>query len=205
MIEFKNNLYITKKELEKVIQILPNAQDKFFMMCLFYGLGSKKFSILGNLKKNQIDLIKKEIVLEDKKISMDDYFCKIAKQTLEQKVYQILFANSRTADEYDIVTRSDYVITAKPSTKNNGLVPLSFMGLKVRFKTIKKFLDLEGLTVNSLETSYVIEHLLRIKINWTVVEITIELNKMQMNMSPYRVYTIMNNIKNDFLKEIKEI
>ena len=67
MIEFKNNLYITKKELEKVIQILPNAQDKFFMMCLFYGLGSKKFSILGNLKKTQIDLIKKEIVLEDKK------------------------------------------------------------------------------------------------------------------------------------------
>lgn len=184
--------YLNKKEVIDGIKKLPNAQDKFIILAIYNGIAGKNYKHLLELKKKDIDLGNGIIKINKNEFKMDSDFREVAKKTLEEVDYRVLFPSNHTKNEYMLNTDSEYLITSKPTLKNKfGLEGMKYGGFRTRFATIKNFLGWDELTTNSLETSYVIEELLNKKNNWTVQEITGELYKKNSSLTPYRIYNLM--------------
>lgn len=189
---------ITKKELLDVIDLLDNEQDKFILMALFNGIAGKQAQDLLNLKSTDIDFKNKTINLPDRIVEMDDQFCEITKKAIEQKKYTVIsfdFSCGTVIETYKFAN-SPYIIKVRPYKRNNmGVDTLSYAGLRARFGTICKFLDLD-VTISSLEKSGIINRMIEENAGETVRDIENWLKKNKLKMERFLAFRLYKKTKN---------
>lgn len=114
--EKNKNRYITKKELDEIIDGFVNATDKAFLLLLFEGISGKENSEILNLKKEDVDLENNRIRVvrndEEKYIDISEELADILDIVMETDI--IYYENDYTG-RVDTLITSEYVF--RPSLR----------------------------------------------------------------------------------------
>lgn len=189
--------YISKEELMKGVLKLDNAQDKFMLVAIFYGIAGKRdLSELTNLKREDVNFQTKTITLKESEriIEMDDFLEKITKEAINQKVYYVEKTSKHGIEEIALNMACPYIMKPRPrSTNKNGLAPFSYSGMKYKYRNVCAEAGFD-LSPNQLETAGVVDSLLKIKKEWTSLDIEFYLRVNNIKLNAYRVYKILKSV-----------
>lgn len=188
--------FISREELIGAVKGLTNPQDQFILMAIYNGIaGKNSMSDLLNLKVKDVDFKRKTITIGDRIIIMDSDFEKITLDTIEEKTYYSESISKHANKDIEFNAESPYVIKVKPRASNLwGVQPLKYTGFRTKFANITKKCDLE-INPSELETSGLINELLKEKENWTVADIQFALKIRNTQFNAFRIYSIMKEIK----------
>lgn len=187
--------YVTELELKKGLAKLDCDQDKFLLLAIYNGItGKSGLSELAKLKVEDINFDKGIVMVEDRIITMDEELKKITKGAIEQKTYATEVFSKFGQEEYDLNTDSPYVLRVKPRAVNNwGVEPMTYNGLRTRIARILAKAGLDT-TTSQLETSGIVNELLKEKEEWTVMDVEFSLRIKNIKANAYRIYNIIKKI-----------
>lgn len=191
----KNKGYVSEQELRERLIKLDNALDKFVLMAIYNGIvGKSKMSELTNLKKKAVDFENHVIKLADREVPMDKEFEEITRQAIEQKVYYPEVNSKFAKEEYELNPASEYVLRVRANVLNkNGTAPVSYDALRSKVRNLSARIGLE-LSASQLETSGIINKMLKEKSDWTVLDVECWLRMNNIKVNAYRIYTIIKDI-----------
>lgn len=191
----KNKGYVSERELRERLIKLDNALDKFVLMAIYNGIvGKSKMSELTNLKKKAVDFENHVIKLADREVPMDKEFEEITRQAIEQKVYYPEVNSKFAKEEYELNPASEYVLRVRANVLNkNGTAPVSYDALRSKVRNLSARIGLE-LSASKLETSGIINKMLKEKSDWTVLDVECWLRMNNIKVNAYRIYTIIKDI-----------
>ena len=191
----KNKGYVSEQELRERLIKLDNALDKFVLMAIYNGIvGKSKMSELTNLKKKAVDFENHVIKLADREVPMDKEFEEITRQAIEQKVYYPEVNSKFAKEEYELNPASEYVLRVRANVLNkNGTAPVSYDALRSKVRNLSSRIGLE-LSASQLETSGIINKMLKEKSDWTVLDVECWLRMNNIKVNAYRIYTIIKDI-----------
>lgn len=145
---------IIREKFEKLVEQLVNSIDRFLVVGIYYGFadGGDTSALLA-LKKTDVDFKTKTIKIQDRVVKMDAYLEKITRDAINQKTYMKMGRVGFTNEDYELNSKSPYIIRTKGTASNNdGLNPLTCNGFRNRMLAIRKFLDID-ISVNLLRRS----------------------------------------------------
>lgn len=191
----KNKGYVSERELRERLIKLDNALDKFVLMAIYNGIvGKSKMSELTNLKKKAVDFENHVIKLADREVPMDKEFEEITRQAIEQKVYYPEVNSKFAKEEYELNPASEYVLRVRANVLNkNGTASVSYDALRSKVRNLSARIGLE-LSASQLETSGIINKMLKEKSDWTVLDVECWLRMNNIKVNAYRIYTIIKDI-----------
>ena len=191
----KNKGYVSERELRERLIKLDNALDKFVLMAIYNGIvGKSKMSELTNLKKKAVDFENHVIKLADREVPMDKEFEEITRQAIEQKVYYPEVNSKFAKEEYELNPASEYVLRVRANVLNkNGTAPVSYDALRSKVRNLSARIGLE-LSASQLETSGIINKMLKEKSDWTVLDVEFWLRINNIKVNAYRIYTMIKEI-----------
>ena len=191
----KNKGYVSERELRERLIKLDNALDKFVLMAIYNGIvGKSKMSELTNLKKKAVDFENHVIKLADREVPMDKEFEEITRQAIEQKVYYPEVNSKFAKEEYELNPASEYVLRVRANVLNkNGTAPVSYDALRSKVRNLSARIGLE-LSASQLETSGIINKMLKEKSDWTVLDVEFWLRMNNIKVNAYRIYTMIKEI-----------
>lgn len=191
----KNKGYVSERELRERLIKLDNALDKFVLMAIYNGIvGKSKMSELTNLKKKAVDFENHVIKLADREVPMDKEFEEITRQAIEQKVYYPEVNSKFAKEEYELNPASEYVLRVRANVLNkNGTAPVSYDALRSKVRNLSARIGLE-LSASQLETSGIINKMLKEKSDWTVLDVEFWLRMNNIKVNSYRIYTMIKEI-----------
>ena len=191
----KNKGYVSERELRERLIKLDNALDKFVLMAIYNGIvGKSKMSELTNLNKKAVDFENHVIKLADREVPMDKEFEEITRQAIEQKVYYPEVNSKFAKEEYELNPASEYVLRVRANVLNkNGTAPVSYDALRSKVRNLSARIGLE-LSASQLETSGIINKMLKEKSDWTVLDVECWLRMNNIKVNAYRIYTIIKDI-----------
>lgn len=187
--------YIRFEELKNAIRLLDNAQDRFILVAIYNGIaGKSNMEDLLNLKVEDVDFENHTITLKNRVVMMDELLEKTTREAIEQTTLISESESVHATEEIELNMESPYVIKVRPRAINLwGLEPMKYSGFRGRFYTIKEKTGLE-VNASELETSGLINELLREKSDWKVLDIEFELRLRNKKFSAYRLYSIIQEI-----------
>ena len=191
---------IDKKSLLKALTNIPNAQDRFIVMALFYGIIGTDCRDLLDLKVSDIDLENNIIKIEDKIIPIEKEFKEIIVAAINQKIYLANSNNSFGNMDFVMNEQSEYIIKVRPTVVNRfGLDALSLNALKDRIRTLSKLMGIKINTRNLVTSGAIYRVLKENKRNdegrIIVKDVENTLLKYGYVLSTYRIYKIVNGIE----------
>lgn len=188
--------YIRFEELKNAMRLLDNAQDRFILIAIYNGIaGKSNMEDLLNLKVEDVDFINHKITLRDRVVVMDELLEKTLSEAIEQTTMYSELPTGHGTEEIELNMESPYVIKVRPRAMNLwGLEPLKYSGFRVRFANIKSITGIE-VNASQLETSGMINELLKMKRKWTSLDIEFELRVRNRSFNAYRIYSIMKEIE----------
>lgn len=191
----KNKGYVSERELRERLIKLDNALDKFVLMAIYNGIvGKSKMSELTNLKKKAVDFENHVIKLADREVPMDKEFEEITRQAIEQKVYYPEVNSKFAKEEYELNPASEYVLRVRANVLNkNGTAPVSYDALRSKVRNLSARIGLE-LSASQLETSGIINKMLKEKSDWKVLDVECWLRMNNIKVNAYRIYTMIKEI-----------
>ena len=191
----KSKGYVSERELREGLIKLDNALDKFILMAIYNRIvGKSGMSDLINLKKKDVDFKNHFIKVGKWQVPMDKNFEKITKEAIEQEYYYLEVNSSYVAEGYNLNNDSEYVLRTRPKSRNkNGTAPLNYDGLRNKVRGLCAKAGLE-LNVSQLETSGIINKMLKKKSDWTVLDVELWLRINNIKVNAYRIYTIIKDI-----------
>lgn len=186
--------YVAFEELKKGLSCLENPQDKFIVLAIYNGISGKQMADLLNLKVEDVDFKNHDIKIKNKYIKMDELFEEITSRAIKQTTMYSELSTGHGVEEIELNMESPYVIKVRPRAMNLwGLEPMKYSGFRVRFATIVSKMGLE-ISATELETSGVLNRLLKKNRPLTVLDIEYELRKNNENYSSYRLYSKLREI-----------
>ena len=189
--------YITSEELNKVLLLLDNPQDRFIVIAVYRGIaGKNNMSELLNIKTKDVNFNNHTITLEDRVVTMDKQLEKATKEAINQSVLYVETRNGNGSCKEELYLNMDspYLIKTRPSTTNkNGLDPMKYAGFRSRFAAIRQKAGLE-VNASQLETSGVVNQLLSEKKDWTVLDVEFALRMKNIKANAYRIYSIIKEV-----------
>ena len=187
--------YVTEKELREGMLKLDNALDKFLLMAIYNGIvGRSCMSDLINLKKKDVDFENHCIKVGQLQIPMDKSFEKLTKEAIEQEYYYLEPTVSNTPEGYDLNNDSEYVLRTRPNSRNkNGTAPVNYDGLRNKVRGLCARAGLQS-SASQLETSGIINRMLKEKDNWTVLDVEFWLRTNNVKVNAYRLYSKIKKI-----------
>lgn len=189
--------YITSEELNKVLLLLDNPQDRFIVIAVYRGIaGKNNMSELLNIKTKDVNFNNHTITLEDRVVTMDKQLEKATKEAINQSVLYVETRNGNGSCKEELYLNMDspYLIKTRPSTTNkNGLDPMKYGGFRSRFAAIRQKAGLE-VNASQLETSGVVNQLLSEKKDWTVLDVEFALRMKNIKANAYRIYSIIKEV-----------
>lgn len=168
--EYEEKRYIYKEDLIKLVSKLENYSDKALLFLARNGIGMKfEAEDLVKLKVKDIDF--KRNMIYNKKI--DDYTMYLVKRATEEKEYVALGSYEKII-VYNM--DSEYLFkTRRTKWTNDGLSPLKISGMRGRLQKIKEELNDNTIILSNLTLSHVvdkvIEHQHKIERNLTQSEL----------------------------------
>lgn len=168
--EYEEKRYIYKEDLIKLVSKLENYSDKALLFLARNGIGMKfEAEDLVKLKVKDIDF--KRNMIYNKKI--DDYTMYLVKRATEEKEYVALGSYEKII-VYNM--DSEYLFkTRRTKWTNDGLSHLKISGMRGRLQKIKEELNDNTIILSNLTLSYVvdkvIEHQHKIERNLTQSEL----------------------------------
>lgn len=191
----KSKGYVSERELREGLIKLDNALDKFILMAIYNRIvGKSGMSDLINLKKKDVDFKNHFIKVGKWQVPMDKNFEKITKEAIEQEYYYLEVNSSYVAEGYNLNNDSEYVLRTRPNSRNkNGTAPLNYDGLRNKVRGLCAKAGLE-LNVSQLETSGIINKMLKKKSDWTVLDVEFWLRMNNIKVNSYRIYTMIKEI-----------
>ena len=173
--------FITKTDLEKMLNRLDNGIDKFIVAGVFYGLNSSDCrEQLLNIKISSVNFEDLTLTLPNGRVVvMDNLLKEVVREAIEQKIYVKMGRLGGTNEDYELNPNSEYIIKSKPTSSNEmGINPLSNAGFKSRIRTISMFLVGDtSLTPSLLKKSGTYEKLKTLNKNLTVRSIEVILKE----------------------------
>lgn len=151
--------YITKQEVDEIINQCNNDQDSVILSLLFEGAGGREVSELRNLKPEQVDIDKGSLMLinekvETREISVSEQCLKLIDGAIKQKEY--LKGNGEIKLEHLKVT-SDLIETGyviKPAkTRNVHVEQVSPHLIYGRLSALEEYFGLDNLRVKTIQRS----------------------------------------------------
>ena len=197
MIILNNLCYMKESELIEVVKKrVKNPQDRFLILALFYGVNTNKIDDITKIKISDVDFESNVIHYAGTTMPMNEEFRRITKEAIEQTTYETIFIAGTENDTYKLNMDSEYIIKTKPmKISNDGLHYLKYSGFRARLLTLKKKMNIEELTVNSLTSSCIAERLLNIKKDWKSLEIKEYFEKNNIKRSYYRFYKLLIELR----------
>ncbi len=148
MLKVNTSRFYTKSELQDICEVLVNPQDKILLYGLFAGLRGTAYSELLQLKVKDINFEENYIQLKDKRIEIDSYFKEILLDAIDPvfgSTYHKYYnpnSGAKSNSSYDLNMNSEYVIKAKPYSKNNnGLNPMTNSGFQTRIEKLSNIVN----------------------------------------------------------------
>lgn len=126
----------TQSEVRSIINALENYQDKAIVQLLWLGVTNRQ---LVNIKLEDIAEDYSYILIDNKKLMLDDFSKRIVKGCKKQDVYYkyVVNDNLKNNDDYELNMSSEYLIKPMPTSKNNdGLNPMAVPSLQRRYAKI---------------------------------------------------------------------
>ena len=133
----------TKEEIIAICEQFINSQDKFLIYGIWYGLKDKRFDDITNIKVDEVDFFKREIIVGSKIIKMDETLTEYCRSAIEEVSYYKLGDLDGSSNEaYSLNTDSLYIVRSKPQKNNNkGLNRMTFNGLRTRIANLNDSLE----------------------------------------------------------------
>lgn len=210
---FDETRYFTREEIKDVCDMFINPQDKFIIYGIFCGIYGKGYSDLLNLKVKDIDIENKIInTPSGVVIEMDDYLLDVAKDTIDPvwgKTYYKYIREGQegsTTDTYELNMDCEYVLKAKPYSKNNdGLDAMKVNGIQRRLIKLSEISEVNLSGVDLLRSGIMdrmYQEELRTGNKWTFVLIKEWLKENGLKGQPFEIYRSYNKkYKGDDLQE----
>ena len=147
---FDESKYFTKSQILDICGLLINACDKFIIYAMFYGILGKEYDDLRNIKIKDIAEDYSYILIDGRKILLDDVLKEYVKETIEQEVY---VKNENGVYKYqEFNMNSEYLLKTINNKRNN--YGLNKMGKSVfAVKLIKLSEELKAGGVNATLTA----------------------------------------------------
>ena len=147
---FDESKYFTKSQILDICDLLINACDKFIIYAMFYGILGKEYDDLRNIKIKDIAEDYSYILIDGRKILLDDVLKEYVKETIEQEVY---VKNENGVYKYqEFNMNSEYLLKTINNKRNN--YGLNKMGKSVfAVKLIKLSEELKAGGVNATLTA----------------------------------------------------
>lgn len=133
----------TKEEITAICNQFINAQDRFLIYGLWYGLKEKKFEDITAIKVSDVNFENNIIKIGNKSIVMDNTLKTYCLLAIEQKEYfKLGDAYDNTNDSYMLNKNNPYIIKVKPQiNNNNGMNRMTFNGLRTRIANLNYSLE----------------------------------------------------------------
>ena len=147
---FDESKYFTKSQILDICDLLINACDKFIIYAMFYGILGKEYDDLRNIKIKDIAEDYSYILIDGRKILLDDVLKEYVKETIEQEVY---VKNENGVYKYqEFNMNSEYLLKTINNKRNN--YGLNKMGKSVfAVKLIKLSEELKEGNINATLTA----------------------------------------------------
>ena len=114
---FDESKYFTKSQILDICNLLLNACDKFIIYAMFYGILGKEYNDLRNIKIKDIAEDYSYILIDGRKILLDDVLKEYVKETIEQEVY---VKNENGVYKYqEFNMNSEYLLKTINNKRNN--------------------------------------------------------------------------------------
>lgn len=172
MLKVNTSRFYTKKELINICESLVNAQDKIILYGLFAGLRGTAYKELLQLKVSDINFEEGYIQLEDRKLEIDDYFKGILEDAIDPiygSVYHKYYdpnAGAKSNCSYELNMDSEFVIKAKPYSKNNnGLNAMTNSGFQTRVEKLS-IITKRSLVPIDLVRSGIMSRMNNLEVQW---------------------------------------
>lgn len=181
-LNFSENKYFNKREIQQLCNVFSNAQDKFIVYALWNGIMGKDYTDLVNLKVT--DIVKDEIGtplyinVSGRKVKCDEFMQEIVQDVLEDDIY---YQYTETVDRsYELNMDSEYIIKVKRTKKtNDGLSHMNKSGVQSRLEMLSNIFDEDNLNIKFTGKSLVRSGIMYImfekhiseNITWTANEI----------------------------------
>lgn len=213
ILKYDNTRYFTREEIKDVCDMFINPQDKFIVYGIFCGLYGKGYKDLLELKVSDIDLENRRInAPSGAVIEMDDYLLDIATDTIDpvwgRTYYKYIDPSNAgsTTDTYELNMDSEYVLKAKPYSKNNnGLDAMKVNGIQRR---LNKLAEISEVSLNGVDLlrSGIMDKMYQEELKtgdkWTFASIKTWLKKNGLKGQPFEIYRSYNNkYKDEDLQE----
>ena len=141
---FDESKYFTKSQILDICDLLLNACDKFIIYAIFCGILGKEYDELRNIKVKDIAEDFSYIVIDDRKILLDDNLKEFTRETLEQEVY---VKNENGIYKYqEFNMNSEYLLKTINSKRNNhGLNKMGKSVFAVKLMKLSEELQAGGI------------------------------------------------------------
>ena len=147
---FDESKYFTKSQILDICDLLLNECDKFIVYAIFCGILGKEYDELRNIKVKDVAEDFSYIVIDGRKILLDDNLKEFTRETLEQEVY---VKNENGIYKYqEFNMNSEYLLKTINSKRNNH--GLNKMGKSVfAIKLMKLSEELQAGGINATLTA----------------------------------------------------
>lgn len=144
----QETMYLTKGDIDAIVDSLVNPQDQFIILGLFNGIQGKELSELTNMKRGDIDEVNNIITVTDNKngnkreVAVDDFTKTIALLANSDREYYKRNGEVDYSNQFkDVVLlpESSYVLKSTNTNSNNknGENPISHFTIHNRLEMIK--------------------------------------------------------------------
>lgn len=159
----RDSKYLTKKELDEIVDNCVNAQDAVLYQLLFEGINGKVSEDIRNLKITDVDFENKTIDIQGSKKEVSFKLLELIKEAHEQVKYikkNGEFSNTSLSTETTLDVNTVYVLKTKEASK-----PISPITLIKRFTNMKKIFGYDNITPTSVYDSGLIYKMKQLKEN----------------------------------------
>lgn len=188
------NKFLTKTELNDLVDYLINPIDQAFIMCLYEFIGGEQLHELRSLKISDIDE-------KNRTVKLTDFNGNIRVSSISIKLIELLKetdATERYIDNNGMAksikgkpfNESGYIFKAIIRKDNNGEMR-SYAGMLNKLNAIKKFTGYDLITTNSLKETRIIHE---------IVDVMTEMKLDILNDEIYRI--VVENIKDYYKVEL---
>lgn len=188
------NKFLTKTELNDLVDYLINPIDQAFIMCLYEFIGGEKLHELRSLKISDIDEKNRKVKLTDVNgnIRISNISIKLIELLKETDATERYIDNNGMAKSIKgkPFNESEYIFKAIIRKDNNGEMR-SYAGMLNKLNAIKKFTGYDLITTNSLKETRIIHE---------IVDVITEMELDTPNDEVYRI--VVENIKDYYNVEL---
>lgn len=139
-----------KEEIVAICNQFINAQDRFIIYSIWYGLKDSKFEDITAIKVSDVDFDNNIVKVGKKEIEMDDVLKTYISLSIEEDTYFKLGDITDTNGSYSFNMNNPYIVKPKPQSNNNyGAGRMTSNGLRTRINNLNYSLEDYGITLKS--------------------------------------------------------